>query len=407
MLTFSVFRSSSHFTTHAFRRKGVLLRRLLTNDLHDREAPLLSPEGIAGANNGRFPASLVMTIPEAHVNREQRTNNRNNPLGTSVFNFMMQTVAASDKASSTKNRRTGIALLVGYLALYAATLLAMRREGGFAVSEPLLVLAIVGVGFSLVAWLLTIGVKSLAYSIRQPQKELAAIAVYLIPVVAFLTWGLGAIHRYIPADPGDAFALLTAKLLVLVAIPVIIMCSLFGYKLRDLTPISMRPRHLVVAVVMSIIFLGFQAALGSGLRDIAQAHLPAVKLVIGIPVVFVWLALEAGVVEEFFFRVLLQARLSAVLRSDVGGIVLMSLLFGLAHAPGLYLRSALTHEGLGAHPSFLMAAGYSIVVTSVAGFFLGVLWARTRNFAVVVLIHAAGDLLPSLLPIMHSLRLVN
>jgi uncharacterized protein len=163
----------------------------------------------------------------------------------------------------------------------------------------------------------------------------------------------------------------------------------------------------MVTVVMSLLLLGFQAVLGSGLRDIAAAHLSAAKLAIGVPLVFAWLALEAGVVEEFFFRVLLQARLTAVLRSELGGIVLMSLLFGLAHAPGLYLRSALTHEGLGAHPSLLMAVGYSIVVTSVTGFFLGVLWARTRNSAAVVLIHAAGDLLPNLLPMLHSLRVAN
>jgi hypothetical protein len=99
------------------------------------------------------------------------------------------------------------------------------------------------------------------------------------------------------------------------------------------------------------------------------------------PLVFLWLVLEVSVVEEFFFRVLLQSRLSAALRSELGGIVLMSLIFGLVHAPGLYLRTSVTQEGLSAHPSFPMAVGYSIVITSVAGFFLGVLWARTRNFA--------------------------
>ena len=50
--------------------------------------------------------------------------------------------------------------------------------------------------------------------------------------------------------------------------------------------------------------------------------------------------------EEFFFRVLLQTRLSAVLKSKLGGIVLASLIFGLARAPGLYLRTAITQEGL-------------------------------------------------------------
>ena len=320
---------------------------------------------------------------------------------------MMPTLALTDKGSLPESRRSGIVLLAGYLALYAATLLAMQRAGNFDVSEPLLVVAIVGIGFSLAAWLLTIGVKPLAYTVRQPQKELTVIAIYLVPVVAFFTWGLGAIHRYIPADPEDAFALLVAKLLVLVVVPAAMMQLLFGYSFRQLAPMSLRPRHLMIMVAMSALLLCFQAALGAGLRDILNAHLPAAKLLVGVPLVFVWLALEAGVVEEFFFRVLLQARLTAVLRSELGGIVLMALLFGLAHAPGLYLRSSLTHEGLGAHPSFLMAVGYSIVVTSVTGFFLGVLWARTRNFAAVVLIHAAGDLLPNLLPMMHSLRLVK
>ena len=125
------------------------------------------------------------------------------------------------------------------------------------------------------------------------------------------------------------------------------------------------------------------------------------------PLVFLWLVLEAGVVEEFFFRVLLQSRLSAALRSELGGIVLMSLIFGLVHAPGLYLRTSMTQEGLPAHPSFLMAVGYSIVITSVAGFFLGVLWARTRNFLVIILLHAATDLLPNTLPTLRAFHLLK
>jgi membrane protease YdiL (CAAX protease family) len=85
----------------------------------------------------------------------------------------------------------------------------------------------------------------------------------------------------------------------------------------------------------------------------------------------------------------------------------MSLLFGLAHAPGLYLRTGLTQEGLPPHPPLLMAIGYSIVITSVAGFFFGVLWARTRNFALVVMVHAMADLLPDLLPTLRSLQLLR
>jgi CAAX protease family protein len=190
-----------------------------------------------------------------------------------------------------------------------------------------------------------------------------------------------------------------------VVVPAAIMRAQFGYGVRQLAPMSMRTRYLVVAAGMSLLLLAFQAFLGRGLRDIVSAHIPPSILLYGVPLTFIWLALEAGIVEEFFFRVLLQTRLAAVLRSELGAIVLMSVIFGLAHAPGLYMRTGLTQEGLPPHPSLLMAVGYSIVITSVAGFFLGVLWARTRNFAVIVVVHAIGDLLPNVVPTLRSLRL--
>ena len=305
------------------------------------------------------------------------------------------------------SRYIGIALLAGYLALYGAMLFTMRRVGNFDVTEPLLVLTILGFGFTLVAWLLTIRIKPLEYSIKAPQRELAVIIAYLAPVIAFITWGLGPLRGYVLTEPAHSIAILVAKLIVLVVIPAILMRVLFGYSFRELAPMAAPTRHVLVALGMSGLLLAFQAVLGRGLRDIASAHLPASTLAFGFPLVFLWLALEAGVVEEFFFRVLLQSRLSAVFKSELGGIVLMSLIFGLAHAPGLYLRTGLTQEGLPPHPSLLMAVGYSIVIISVAGFFVGLLWARTRNFALVVVVHAMGDLLPNLLPTLRSLRLLG
>jgi membrane protease YdiL (CAAX protease family) len=148
----------------------------------------------------------------------------------------------------------------------------------------------------------------------------------------------------------------------------------------------------------------FQSVFGRGLRDIRAAHLPPWVLAITIPLLFAWLMVEVGVVEEFFFRVLLQTRLEALLDSRWGGIVCSSLLFGLIHVPGLYLRPELTLEAVGAHPSLFMAIGYSIVLTSAAGLFLGVVWTRTRSFTAIVLIHAATDLLPGVVPMIQMLR---
>ena len=200
--------------------------------------------------------------------------------------------------------------------------------------------------------------------------------------------------------------ILAAKLLIFVVLPGTAVQMLFSYQLRQLAPLSATPRQAATMLGASLLVLGFQIAFGIGLRDIADAHLPKTVLLYGIPLTFIWLILEAGIVEEFFFRVLLQTRLALVLKSELGAIVCTSLIFGLVHAPGLYLRTGITQEGLPAHPSVFMAIAYSIVITSVAGFFLGVLWARTRNFAVVVVVHAMADLLPNFLSTVRSLRLI-
>ena len=300
-----------------------------------------------------------------------------------------------------------MALLAAYVSLYGATLYAMVRFGRFDPSEALGVFAVLGVGFSLAAWLLTIGVTPLQYQVRKPQRETATLLAYLSPLAAFIAFGFSAIHRWVPGEPADSLAILVAKLAVFVVIPAWILMAQSGYKFDELAPMSTKTSHMLVFLGMSLVLLVFQSVAGRGLKDIAEAHVPGDKLLFGVPLVFLWLVLEVGVVEEFFFRVLLQSRLSAALRSELGGIVVMSLIFGLVHAPGLYLRTSTTQEGLAAHPSPLMAVGYSIVVTSVAGFFLGVLWARTRNFLVLILVHAATDLLPNTIPTLRAFHLLK
>jgi membrane protease YdiL (CAAX protease family) len=157
-----------------------------------------------------------------------------------------------------------------------------------------------------------------------------------------------------------------------------------------------RKVHWPSVVWVSLGLLIFQLALGRGLADIRQARLSLPQLALGVPLAYLWLVVEVGVVEEFFFRALLQSRVAAFTKSEAAGVVVASLVFGLAHAPGLYFRTTATGEGLGPSPSWLMAVGYSVVVTSVPGLFLGILWSRTKSLASLVLIHAAGDLVPNL-----------
>lgn len=287
--------------------------------------------------------------------------------------------------------------LVAYAVLYTTFLSLMHTRGGFSLTDPLLVLAIVGFAFSALAWWATRGLAPHPFVVRHPAAECAVLAVYLLVVMAFLTWGIDAIDGVTRTGLGRGLTLLAAKVVVFVATPLALFAGLWGYDPRALVDRSSSWRgHAAAALWMSLALVLFQVVFGRGLAEVRGAGLGGWPLVLGVPVVFAWLAIEVGVVEEVFFRVLVQSRLSAWLGCEVGGIVLMSLLFGLAHAPGFYFRTGRTFEGLGPSPSLLMAVGYSIVMTSVTGFFFGILWARTRNLVVLVVVHAAGDLVPNL-----------
>jgi len=143
-----------------------------------------------------------------------------------------------------------------------------------------------------------------------------------------------------------------------------------------------------------LFFILFNYFVGRGAEPIREGHFSAMQLIIGMPLSFIWLLLEVGLVEEFFFRAYLQTRLAVFFKSKLSGIITACLIFGLAHAPGLYLRGAGSITALGDSPTFIFAVAYSIVTLSVAGFFLGIIWIRTRNLPLLMVIHAAGDLMP-------------
>ena len=296
--------------------------------------------------------------------------------------------------------RSGIHL-VAYFALWAAALVLLWKYEGFGPSEPLVAMVILGLIFPALAMLATRRASPSPYVVRQPGIESVFLLMYLVPIAWSLVTVFSRVAR-IEAEPLHSVVLLGVKLLAFVVIPGAITSALGHYRIADLVPISLRWRELRPALWMSLAALLMQSFLGRGLHDIREAHLPVWIIALGAPLSFAWLMIEVGVVEEFFFRVLLQERLAAALRSPWGGLVVAAVLFGLVHAPGFYLRPAATQEALGPHPSLFMAVGYSIVLTSLAGLFLGVLWMRTKNFAVVLIVHAATDLLPNLVAVKIS-----
>src|SRR6266436_2837750 len=144
----------------------------------------------------------------------------------------------------------------------------------------------------------------------------------------------------------------------------------FGFQSPGLRELFKSHLPLVLVVVGSILI--FQYFLGGSAAPLREGKFSTTELLVGLPLCLAWLIIETGLVEEFFFRALLQTRLSAWFRSEVTGVVLMALIFGLAHAPGFIFRHAGVVEELGANPSALDALAYSIVTLSVGGIFFGV-----------------------------------
>lgn len=158
-------------------------------------------------------------------------------------------------------------------------------------------------------------------------------------------------------------------------------------------PTASRRRLWAAFAVVALAGFAVQALMGSQFKRLLNEDFTDVQLVLGGALCFAWMSIEAGVVEEFFFRWFLQGRLEAWTGSEVSGLFLGALLFGLAHAPGILLRGAGAVEGLGDSPGMVTTLAYVVATQGVAGLAFGVLWLRTRSFVLVVALHGVFDAL--------------
>jgi membrane protease YdiL (CAAX protease family) len=290
-----------------------------------------------------------------------------------------------------------------YLLAYAGSLWALSRFPGFTLAEPLFSLATLAIAFPLLALALTRRARGETRPIARPAAELTGMLGYLaVFAVAVLGFGFSAINTAWPHDPGQSIVKMVAKLLTMVALPVLLLRAL-GSPIGETLALRWDwRRHGRALAGIGLALLAFQCVFGRGLQTLQALHPGISTLAWVVPAAFVWLLFEAGLCEEVLFRVGLQTRLAAALNSEFAAICLASLLFGLAHSPGLYLRGAALMEGADAHPTLLWSVAYSIAIISPAGFLFGVLWSRTRSLALIVLLHAITDLLPGLAPFIQT-----
>ena len=317
----------------------------------------------------------------------------------------MASQTAAWRLRTLRNIFGNVWVLLGIVA-YGVSLAVLWPNKSFSHGDALAELIIFGIAFPLLAWATTLRARPLEVTVRRSSAEMWLLFACLIAVSLYLVWGAALSELFIPlnwlASPRAKFFIVFArKLIVFVAVPFLLFRVIFGYRWRDfgLQFAGIRAlagNHLPVVLVLSAAILLFQYFLGGGAAPLRRGEFHLSEPAIGLPLCFAWLFIEAGLVEEFFFRALLQTRLAAWFKSEVSGVALMALLFGLAHAPGFILRHAGLEEAIGANPSPADSIAYAIVVLSVGGIFFGIVGARTKNLFAVMFIHAATDLLPNL-----------
>jgi uncharacterized protein len=286
------------------------------------------------------------------------------------------------------------AFVSGYLVLWGAATACLAVKGADW-TMPAVSLVIFGIALPLLSLPLTRKAVPPRIEVARPTLELWAILGFLILyAVVFLGWGMSATRAALPAGREQELLVLVVKLLVHVAVPALLLVAL-GAKIAPLFSLGVgRPGFWPPLLVLGAIILALLCVVSPALSQIAALHASVATLVWAAPAAFIWLAIEAGLCEEFLFRAVLQTRLAAVLKTEVGAVVTGAVLFASAHVPGLYLRG---HPGVDGYSTDLVQVlAFTIAVLSPIALLFGTLWARTRSLLLIVLLHAAVDVLPNL-----------
>jgi membrane protease YdiL (CAAX protease family) len=293
------------------------------------------------------------------------------------------------------HRSPGLPIIAAALAVFGAAWYWLTFRLGTEAGDTVFLVVVMGVCVPAVVWAATRGAaRTLAAPAPASGREVAVVLCYL---AAFALLILGeaftALKHAIPTEPAQDIAKTGLKLVTMVLLPWLLLARFGSDRLPGLAP-QWRRIAVPLGVVGALLF-AIQAVFGRGLHNLGELHPEVSTLLVAIPACFLWMTLSAGLCEELLFRVFLQDRLAAWFRSPVAGVLVAALLFGLAHAPGLYLRGGAAMEGQG-EVSIAWAVAYTLVVVAPAGVAFGVLWLRTRNLWLGVILHGLMDTLPNL-----------
>ena len=288
--------------------------------------------------------------------------------------------------------KASVRALILYLALWGVSTVYLAATGGDWIF-PIASLVIFGLVLSAIIWFLTRKMNAPQVPVVRPRQESLGLLAYLA-LYAFLFIGiwLGTVRQSVPEGPNQEWAVLAYKLLIHVGLPAAVILLVGGAVRPLFDPGTGRRGFWPALIILSGLMFALLAVVSPSFQQIGALDLGLAASLLWILMSWLWLSLEAGLCEEFLFRACLQSRLTAWLKSPVAGITLTSVLFGLAHWPGLYLRGGPGVDGWSTDP--VQVAAFTIATLSPLSVALGLLWARSRSLLLIVLVHGAIDALP-------------
>jgi membrane protease YdiL (CAAX protease family) len=280
-----------------------------------------------------------------------------------------------------------------YAGIFLASLgLAVLRRKTFPLAETLVVTLIVGVGFTgLVYWIAPHPANLVARAEVKP-SELIFTTAYLFITALLLIRGAPVPKAWKDHYFKKNIVTLGFKLVVFVLVPLAALRLIWHTGWGDLGFSTGNVNgQLIAAGVLILVFGGFNLIAGGAAAPIRKRQFPLGQIAGGMLLAFLWNLADVGLVEEFYFRAFLQGRFTAFFDSPAAGICMASLLFGLAHAPGIYLRRGERNGPLGENPRLVDSVLYAILGLSPTGWFTGLLYVRCQSLLAPILVHAAVD----------------
>lgn len=297
-------------------------------------------------------------------------------------------------SAANTGKGAAIAAALAYALLWGGSTAYLYATGGDW-STGVAVITIFGLALGGAAWLLTRGADAPRVEVKRPALESGAIIVYLVLyAVLFLGFGMTWARQALPEGQQQELLVMGLKLGVHIVLPAILLI-LLGAKLGPITQLGLSGRKFWrTLIVLGLIILALVCVITPSLKQISGIPPTFETMIWAVPLGFIWITLEAGACEEFLFRAVLQTRLTSWFNSAWAGVIVTAVIFGLAHAPGLFMRGGPGVDGWSTDP--LQVVAHTIAVLSPIGLTFGLIYARTKSLLLVILLHGLVDVLPNL-----------